>query len=312
MKINAVNFLTNDKFDVSGFNFFISGNDEALIKRVEGELIVKFKKNGFLFNKKQETLALCSPAPSLFGSSEVCVVTSSKEITEEKIKSFGGSDLGLVISSKNSSKDKKIKKIFEKSKTNYLIDCYELDQTQKTKCIETFLKNKGISINKESFWFMIEKLSNKFVFLEKDMEKVFLYEEELTLENLKKIFSSKNELLSERLFYNIFLKNSIFAVCYSESVQSPGDFYKLFNSVRVCFEIMINSKNQTEAVNLFPKYLFKERDSFVKIYKNINEKKIKKISLLLLKTEKLVRKNPNLYKSIGLRFLLNLKRTIVS
>tara|TARA_B100001123_G_C14388812_1_gene661973 strand:- start:220 stop:474 length:255 start_codon:yes stop_codon:yes gene_type:complete len=77
-------------------------------------------------------------------------------------------------------------------------------------------------------------------------------------------------------------------------------------------KIVSLSKNKEDALSRFPKYLFKERDVFLKIYSEANESKIKSIYKGIQKAETLTRKNPGLFSMIGLRFLLNLKKIITS
>jgi len=62
----------------------------------------------------------------------------------------------------------------------------------------------------------------------------------------------------------------------------------------------------------FPRYLFAEKDIFLKIYKSINLNKKILINRLLFKTEKLTRIYPEHYHSIGLRLTFNLKKIITS
>ena len=70
------------------------------------------------------------------------------------------------------------------------------------------------------------------------------------------------------------------------------------------------SSNIDEAVSKFPKYLFAEKNVYIQIYKKLNIKKLKQIYINVLKVEKLVRKNQDLYNIIGLRFLINIKKII--
>ena len=73
---------------------------------------------------------------------------------------------------------------------------------------------------------------------------------------------------------------------------------------------MFSSKNTAELEKKIPKYLFRERDGLLRLFGSLNENKKKLLSSLILKTEKLVRKNPNLYKPLFYRFVLNYKKII--
>ena len=73
---------------------------------------------------------------------------------------------------------------------------------------------------------------------------------------------------------------------------------------------MFASKNTQELDNKIPKYLFREREGLLNLFKNLNENKKKLLSSLINKTEGLVRKNPSLYKALFFRFVLNYKKII--
>ena len=90
------------------------------------------------------------------------------------------------------------------------------------------------------------------------------------------------------------------------------NFYIFLNSTKLYFEIIKNSKNSESALYNFPKYLFAEKEAFLKIYKKTNKNKLIKIYKSLSKIEILIRQNSELYLIIGLRFFLNLKKIITS
>ena len=73
---------------------------------------------------------------------------------------------------------------------------------------------------------------------------------------------------------------------------------------------MFASKNTQELDNKIPKYLFREREGLLNLFKNLNENKKKLLSSLINKTEGLVRKNPGLYRALFFRFVLNYKKII--
>ena len=75
---------------------------------------------------------------------------------------------------------------------------------------------------------------------------------------------------------------------------------------------MNENLNEQDAIKNFPRYLFKEKEVFLNIYRKINSKKRLGLIKLIYKTEKLIRLNSGLYRSIGLRFLLNFKKIIIS
>ena len=56
MKINPEEILLNPSYKVDNFPYFISGNEETLIKQIEEILINKFKKNGFVEKERIEKI----------------------------------------------------------------------------------------------------------------------------------------------------------------------------------------------------------------------------------------------------------------
>ena len=69
-------------------------------------------------------------------------------------------------------------------------------------------------------------------------------------------------------------------------------------------------KNVRELDNKIPKYLFREKEGLLFLFKQLNEDKKTLLSSLILKTEGLIRKNPGLYKALFFRFVLNYKKII--
>ena len=133
-----------------------------------------------------------------------------------------------------------------------------------------------------------------------------------SLEEIKKIINKKNNLEYEKIFFKIFFKNNEIVKLYNSSISNLSDFYLFFQNFKYFFNLIINNKTELDAINSFPKYLFKDQSMFLKIYKKINDNKKKKLAKLIYKTEKLVRKNNSQFESIGLRFLLNFKKIVNS
>ena len=66
----------------------------------------------------------------------------------------------------NSPKIKKIKSIFSKKADSVLLDCYELTKEQKVKIFNKHIKDHKIELDTDAYWLVVEKLNNKFSFLE--------------------------------------------------------------------------------------------------------------------------------------------------
>ena len=109
-----------------------------------------------------------------------------------------------------------------------------------------------------------------------------------------------------------FKENKILTNTFNKSVNSLSDFYIFLNSTKSYLEIIKNSNDMASALYNFPRYLFAEKDVFLKIYNKINREKLIKIYKNISKAEFLVRQNSELYLVVGLRFFLNLKKIITS
>jgi len=57
--------------------------------------------------------------------------------------------------------------------------------------------------------------------------------------------------------------------------------------------------------------MFKQKNNFASVFKKINKQNKNKIINLIFKTEELIRKNNTHYYSIGSRFLLNIKKSVL-
>ena len=99
---------------------------------------------------------------------------------------------------------------------------------------------------------------------------------------------------------------------FNSNIFSHGDFYVFLNTLKIYLNIISESKNKQDALIKFPRYLFNEKDIFLKVYDSLDKKKIIKIYNNIFKAEKIIRKNAGLYNMIGLRFLINTKQIITS
>ena len=133
-----------------------------------------------------------------------------------------------------------------------------------------------------------------------------------SIDEVEKAVFIDNKIDLSKIFFHI-LKNNIYLInIFNKSIYSHADFYIFLNSLKSNLEIISSSNSKELALSKFPKYLFNEKDIFIKIYDKLNREKITKIYKNISKVEKIIRKNSNLYNVIGLRFLLNAKKIITS
>ena len=313
MKINPEEILLNPSYKVDNFPYFISGNEETLIKQIEEILINKFKKNGFVEKERIEKIENYNNSGNLFHNSKLIILTNIADMNKLKIENIINNGDMLIISSANTTKDKSIKKIFSTEKNYKLILCYKLDQELKIKILNYHLAQNNIVISKDIFWYLLESLDDRSIFFHNELNKICLKKNiSYSFRDIKKIINQKTDPENEKLFFNILSKNSEIIDLYKSSINTISDFYLFFHNFKFYFNLIINNQTEQEVVENFPKYLFKHKKVFIIIYKKINSEKKNKLSNLFFKTESLVRKNNNQFESIGLRFLLNFKKIVTA
>ena len=313
MKINPEEILLNPSYKVDNFPYFISGNEETLIKQIEEILINKFKKNGFVEKERIEKIENYNNSGNLFHNSKLIILTNIADMNKLKIENIINNGDMLIISSANTTKDKSIKKIFSTEKNYKLILCYKLDQELKIKILNYHLAQNNIVISKDIFWYLLESLDDRSIFFHNELNKICLKKNiSYSFRDIKKIINKKTDPENEKLFFNILSKNSEILDLYKSSINTISDFYLFFHNFKFYFNLIINNQTERGVVENFPKYLFKHKKAFIIIYKKINSEKKNKLSNLFFKTESLVRKNNNQFESIGLRFLLNFKKIVTA
>ena len=313
MKINPEEILLNPSYKVDNFPYFISGNEETLIKQIEEILINKFKKNGFVEKERIEKIENYNNSGNLFHNSKLIILTNIADMNKLKIENIINNGDMLIISSVNTTKDKSIKKIFSTEKNYKLILCYKLDQELKIKILNYHLVQNNIVISKDVFWYLLESLDDRSIFFHNELNKICLKKNiSYSFRDIKKIINQKTDPENEKLFFNILSKNSEIIDLYKSSINTISDFYLFFHNFKFYFNLIINNQTEQGVVENFPKYLFKHKKAFIIIYKKINSEKKNKLSNLFFKTESLVRKNNNQFESIGLRFLLNFKKIVTA
>jgi len=313
MKINPEEILLNPSYKVDNFPYFISGNEETLIKQIEEILINKFKKNGFVEKERIEKIENYNNSGNLFHNSKLIILTNIAGMNKLKIENIINNGDMLIISSANTAKDKSVKKIFSTEKNSKLILCYKLDQELKIKILNYHLAQNNIVISKDIFWYLLESLDDRSIFFHNELNKICLKKNiSYSFRDIKKIINQKTDPENEKLFFNILSKNSEIIDLYKSSINTISDFYLFFHNFKFYFNLIINNQTEQGVVENFPKYLFKHKKAFIIIYKKINSEKKNKLSNLFFKTESLVRKNNNQFESIGLRFLLNFKKIVTA
>ncbi len=312
MKISPLNILLNNTFKTDKKFYFISGNEKTLMEKIKSKIIEKFQEQEGVQIINIETISGFVDEPGLFENKNIFVVNGHKGIDEEGINHIRTSQSNFIFFQENSPKIKKIKNLFNIDKDSYLIDCYDLDKESKIKILNEFSKTNKLEISKEIYWYLIDRLDNKFIFFENNLIKILeLDNQDITLQNIKKILTV-DDSGKERVFFNLLKKNKEIVEIYRDKIISSSDVNDLYYYCKFLCQTIIDCDSEDEFNKKVPVYLFREKNFLVEIYRKYNSRKKKLLLKLLASTEKILRKDGDLSILVGLRFLLNIKKITIS
>lgn len=312
MRIDPLSIILSNNHILNKKFYFVSGNELTLIEKITKTLIEKYKKKDNVSIISIDTIEDFVDEKGLFENKKVFLGRNCKGINEKNFNKLKNTESIFIFIQENSQKIKKIKSIFAKDKESFLIDCYELDKNTKTRILNDFINKKKLNINKELFWFLVEKLDNKYMFLENSLYKIIGLENiDITLENIKKLLII-DDSAKERIFFNLFKKNQEIIKFYREKIITPSDVNGFYYYCKFFCLLIVESNSENEYKNKIPAYLFRDRNFLIEIYKKYNSKKRKLLLNLLSKTERVLRKENDLSLMFGLRFLLNIKKITIS
>ena len=309
MKIKPEILLSSNEHIV--FNkILITGSDESLIAYIKNYIIEDFKKRNFFidftnnFNKNF--------MGDLFSENKTLFVLSDFPKNGDNILIESNSQ-AILVSSPNGKKINNTKSLLAKNKKSLVVECYSLNRNSKENILKNYIEVNNLTLSNDVFWYVVDNFDNNFVIFIKQLQMLSLYNNKITLiSDIEKITFVDNKIEINKIFFNIFKENKIVTNSFNKSVNSLSDFYIFLNSTKLYLEIIKNSNDRESAIYNFPRYLFAEKEVFLRIYKKINKNKLIEIYKNLSKVELLIRQNSELYLVIGLRFFLNLKKIITS
>ena len=312
MKVDPLNILLNENPNLSQKFYFISGNEVSLIEKICSSLIEKYQKKEDITKIELDTIENFKYENSLFGGKKIFFARNCKGIKNKNLDNLKNGDGVFIFVQENSQKTKVQKEIFKSTYNACIIDCYELNKASKIKILNEFLKKKKIKIPEDVYWFLVDKLDNRYAFLENSLNKILEIDiHNITIENIRKLISQESSA-KENLFFQMLRKNSDIVKIYKDKIISNTDVNELYYSCKYFCQLLIDSETAEDYKKKIPRYLFKEKDYLIEIYKKYNFKKKKKILSLLSNMERVLRKNSNLSVAYGLRFVLNIKKITIS
>ena len=312
MKLDPLSILLNKDFKLNKNLYFIGGNETTLMEKICSTIIESYKASEDISINRIDTIDNFNISVGLFENKKIFVGKNCKGLNENNIINIRNTDAVFVFLQENSSKTKSIKNMIAKDKESYLIDCYELNKNSKIKILNEFLKFSETKISEDLYWFLVEKLNDKYIFLENSLNKILELEQtDLTINNIKKILTL-DKAGKEKVFFNLLNKNKKIVEVYKEKILNSSDVNDLYYSCRFFCNLILESSNEIEYSRKIPIYLYKEKSFLIDVYRRYNSKKKKMLLRLLSSTENLLRKNINLSTIYGLRFLLNIKKITIS
>ncbi len=313
MKIDPISVLLNSEFKKDTNVFFISGNEKTFIEKIKDFLIEVFRTDNSIEVIRIENIKSVNENVELFSNKRLFVINGIDGLNVEYLKLLIEKDDYFIFVAENSTKNNSIKRLFINQKNCSLVECYELDKTAKTKILNKFLNDNNIKLDKNLFWYLVEVLDNKYGLLEKELHKIREIDtKDVSYQNLNKLIS-KSVSLDDKIFFKLLEKNELIINSYNEKITNYTEVNNMFFSIKQFINLIITSDNEDDFQKNIPRYLFREKEIFLNMFKKITSEKKRLLIKLMFKTEGLMRKNNNNFSTVlGLRFLLNLRKIFIS
>ena len=312
MRLDPLNLVLTKDYKVEKRFYFISGNEKTFIDRIKAIIIENYQRKERVTLSNIASINDYVDTGLLFEEKKIILINNPKEINEGVLDRLRDTNNVYIFSQENSQKIKKIKNIFLKDRDSFLIDCYELDRGSKIKILNEFIKLSKLNINDDIYWFLVEKLDNKYAFLENSLNKILsLDEENITLFNLKRLLTIDGSG-KEKVFFGLNKTNREIVEIYRNKIVTTSDVNEFYFYCKSFCQLVIDSKNKEDYYKKIPVYLFKEKNFLINFYAKYNSEKKKMLLQLLSSTEKVLRKESGLSLVSGLRFLLSLKKITTS
>lgn len=312
MKIDPLSVLVGDDLSFDKKFYYIGGNEITLMEKILSVIIEGLKNDEGVDVFNIDSIENFVDEAQLFSTKKILIGKNCKGINNENLKRLTNTNDIFIFFQENSPKTKSNKNIFAKKKDAYLIDCYELDRVSKIKLLNNFIKDNNIKIEEDVYWFLIEKLDTRYFFVENSLGKLRgLNNNYLNKEIVSKILTI-DDSGKEKIFFCLFKKNNDIIEIYKNKVLTPSDVSGLYFYIKSFCHLILESKNEDDFISKIPKYLFKEKNFLVEVYKKYNFEKRRLLLSLLYETEKTLRRNNTLSIILGLRFVLSLKKITVS
>ena len=327
MKVNAEKFLNNlNQYKFEKTVFFVTGNEEGLINKIQHIILSKQKSNICgeikildLKIDKKINLKELSHTQSLFNKSNVFKIKNPNDSLMEDLEKINYDNNTIIVCGENIKNNSKIKKYFDIHKKFYSIVCYKLTKVFKKKLVDKLFNQNNCKLSKDAYWFFLENSSDEYQILENEILKISNYGKiNISVEDIIKLSSNMGLIQFEDLFFSCIAGSNQSIIKKSrKTIRSSADAYNFLQKTKNFIKILISSserKNKEGVVDLvqryLPKYLFRQRSNFEVAVIKANLSKMIIINNLLQKAELYLRKNDSGFLFIIQRFLLNFSKII--
>ena len=312
MKIDPVNYILEKNKNLDSSFYFITGNEITLMEKIKDTIIKHYSNIGSFKSENIASLKMIKNESGLFENNTIYFVQDVGKVSEDEIKALNISGDIIVFFSENSPRNKNLKNFFLKEKSVGLFDCYELTKTQKVNILNTFLQDKKVKVEQDVFWKILDSLDNKYGLLEKELDKIDEFKlNDISADLIEKVIC-RNSGETNKIFFEILKSNEEIINIFNKQITNQNELSEFFQTTKMLCSIIINSVDEFSFSQNIPKYLFREKASFISIFKKYNLSKKKRLINLLIKAERDLRKNSALSVIIGLRFFLNLRKITIS
>ena len=174
-----------------------------------------------------------------------------------------------------------------------------------------YLGKNNVKIDQPGLWFFLENTDNRYGLFENEMNKLaFLEGPTIGVEELRKVISKNDSDEIDKLFFLLPETSRKIINQANKAILSSSRSYALLQRIKFFLDIFLESNSVSDVNRIFPKYLFRDKEKFIELFKKNKPEKNLIVLSLIKKTELLLRKNDSLFLPITQRFLLNVKKAL--
>ena len=312
MKADPINLILNKNFTIDKSFYFISGNEITLMNKIKNLLIDTAKSSEAYNIERIKKINTKTDGANLFSKEKVFIVNDVIDASADTLDKLTNKRDIFIFFQENSPKNKTLKNLLTKRNDACLFDCYELTKDVKSRLLTNELSKAKINIDKDLFWQIIEMLDDRYMFFENELEKIKALKNTALSYGLIKKTVSKNSTNVEKLFFDLFKDNAKIINDYNMKISTSSDVNYLYYIIKQYSNLIISNDNEKDFEKNIPKYLFREKDFLIRLFRNYGSAKKKLLINLLLKSEIAIKQNSQLSFLVGLRMLLSFKKISIS